>query len=139
MSQLYSTANRKNSMVVWTWNKVEDDGIGFFTKYGDGGVDFSPIAPFYKSEVREISRVIWNALELSDAVATDGLHTTWATDEDQIGATYPELEWAMVEYDAWKREKDFENRAEEVIKIYTQRHEANAHKMKMPPVFPLDQ
>jgi NAD+ synthase len=66
---------------------------------------------------------------------TDGLHPNGATDEDQIGATYDELEWAMVEYDNGKRKIDFTGRDYKVMEIYTARHEANAHKMNMPPVF----
>lgn len=139
MGQIYSTANRKNSLVVGTWNKVEDYGIWFFTKYWDGGVDISPIGELYKSEVRKLSREIWNNSELSEAIATDGLHTTWATDEDQIGCTYNELEWAMVQYDAWFRSSDLTGRPQEIMQIYTTRHESNAHKMNMPPVFQLDQ
>jgi NAD+ synthase len=72
---------------------------------------------------------------LTEAVATDGLHTDGATDEDQIRAKYPELEWAMPQYDAGKRVADFSGRARDVMDIYTRRHEVNAHKMSMPPVF----
>jgi NAD+ synthase len=72
---------------------------------------------------------------LTEAVPTDGLHTDGATDEDQIGASYDELEWAMPEYDSGKRVQDFSGRAAEVMSIYSKRHEVNAHKMAMPPVF----
>lgn len=95
----------------------------------------SPIGNLYKSEVRELARTLGVHSAISEAVATDGLHTTGATDEEQIKATYDELEWAMDEYDAGKREKDFSGRAQEVMSIYTARHEGNAHKMQMPPVF----
>jgi len=78
---------------------VEDYGIGFFTKYGDGGVDVSPIGNLYKSEVRALGRSLGIAPLLTEAVATDGLHPDGATDTDQIGATYEELEWAMEQYD----------------------------------------
>ncbi len=136
-AQLYATANRKNAMVVGTGNKVEDYGIWFFTKFGDGAVDLSPIWELYKSEVYQLGRELGVSKEILEARPTDGLHSNGATDEDQIGASYDELEWAMVKYDEGKRAWDFSGRAREVMKIYTTRHEANAHKMKMPPVFPL--
>lgn len=134
---LYALANEQNKLVLGTGNRVEDYGIGFFTKFGDGAVDVSPIGELYKSEVRALARELWIPENISEAVATDGLHTTGATDEDQIGCTYDELEWAMIEYDEWKRKNNFSGRAAEVMKIYTGRHEWNAHKMKMPPVFKL--
>jgi len=132
---LYAVANEHNGIVLGTGNRVEDYGIWFFTKFWDGAVDVSPIGELYKSEVREMARQLWVNTTISEAVATDGLHTTWATDEDQIGCTYDELEWAMVEYDEGKRTEDFDGRAREVMEIYTARHEGNTHKMEMPPVF----
>ena len=95
----------------------------------------SPIGELLKSEVRALARHMGVIPEISEAIPTDGLHSTGATDEDQIGATYDELEWAMQEYDLGKRESNFAGRAAEVMKIYTKRHEGNAHKMSMPPVF----
>ncbi|MDC0506046.1 NAD(+) synthase [Candidatus Gracilibacteria bacterium] len=139
MCQLYSTANRKsNSLVIGTGNKVEDAGVRFFTKYGDGGVDYSPIAELFKSEVRNASKYMGHDKKTYEAIATDGLWTTGVTDEDQIGCTYPQLEWAMVEYAKGKRAQDFDNKAKEVMEIFTSRHEGGAHKMKMPPVFEID-
>lgn len=135
---LYAVANEHNGIVLGTGNRVEDYGIGFFTKFGDGAVDVSPIWNLYKSEVRALSRELWISEEISGAVATDGLHTTGATDEDQIWATYDELEWAMVEYDEGKRTNDFTGRAMQVMEIYSARHEGNAHKMQMPPVFEIE-
>ena len=137
-AQLYATANRKNAMVVGTGNKVEDYGIGFFTKFGDGAVDLSPIWELYKSEVYRLWKELWISENILNARPTDGLHLNGATDEDQIGATYDELEWAMVQYDEWKRVNNFTERAREVMEIYTARHEGNAHKMEMPPVFELE-
>lgn len=137
-TQLYATANRKNALVLGTGNKVEDYGIGFFTKFGDGAVDISPIGDLYKSEVRALAHELWVPETISEAVATDGLHSNGATDEDQIWASYDELEWAMVKYDAWKRASDFSWRAQEVMGIYTARHEWNAHKMQMPPIFDIE-
>ena len=81
---------------------MEDYGIGFFTKYGDGGVDVSPIGGLYKSEVRSLGRNMGILSTLTEAVPTDGLHADGSTDEDQIGATYDELEWAMEEYDQYE-------------------------------------
>lgn len=135
MVSLYAIAPLYGLLVAGTGNKVEDYGIGFFTKYGDGGVDVSPIGELYKSEVRELGRQMWVLPNLTEAIPTDGLHTDGATDEDQIGASYDELEWAMPEYDAGKRVKDFSGRARDVMERYSTRHEVNAHKMSMPPVF----
>ncbi len=135
---LYDVANRNNLLVAGTWNLVEDYWVGFFTKFGDGAVDVSPIWELYKHEVRELADHLWVNQEVVTAIATDGLHTDWATDEDQIGANYDELERALQQYDHWFRENNYEGRAAEVMKIYTQRHEANAHKMDMPPVFSID-
>jgi NAD+ synthase len=91
MVSLYLIANTHNLLVVGTGNKVEDYGVGFFTKYGDGGVDISPIADLLKSEVRLIAKELGVLDELVNAVATDGLWGDNRTDEDQIGATYDEL------------------------------------------------
>ncbi|MCH8518366.1 NAD(+) synthase [Candidatus Gracilibacteria bacterium] len=134
-AQLYATANRKNALVVGTGNKVEDYGIGFFTKYGDGAVDLSPIGELTKSEVYKLGRELGIHEDILNARPTDGLHPSGATDEDQIGASYDELEWAMNAYDIGKRISDYSGRAQEVMKIYTERHEGNAHKMHMPPVY----
>lgn len=135
---LYALANENSLVVAWTWNKVEDYGIGFFTKYWDWAVDISPIWNLYKSEVYNLASILWVNKDILKASPTDWLHPNWATDEDQIWASYDELEWAMVEYDNWKTVDDFTWREKEVMKIYTNRHELNAHKMKMPPVFDLD-
>lgn len=132
---LYAIWNEKSCLVAGTGNKVEDYGIWFFTKFGDWAVDLSPIGNLYKSEVYELAKYLWIVESIQKARPTDGLHPNGATDEDQIWATYDELEWAMVQYDSWKRVIDFEGRAAEVMKIYTQRHEINQHKMNMPPVF----
>ena len=135
---LYDVANRENLLVAGTWNLVEDYGIGFFTKFGDGAVDISPIWELYKHEVRALADSLGVPQSVVTAVATDGLHTDWATDEDQIGANYDELEWALQQYDLWKRSHDYEWRAKEVMDIYTGRHEWNVHKMEIPPVFTID-
>ena len=134
-AQLYATANRKNALVVGTGNKVEDYGIGFFTKFGDGAVDVSPIWELTKSEVYKLGQELGIHEDILSARPTDGLHPNGATDEDQIGATYDELEWAMWQYDLWKREKDFDWRAAEVMRLYSERHTQNTHKMHIPPVY----
>lgn len=132
---LYAIWNEKNAIVAGTWNKVEDYGIWFFTKYWDWAVDISPIWNLYKSEVYEMARFLWVNQEILGARPTDWLHPNGATDEDQIGCSYDELEWAMIQYDEWKRSVNFSWREKEVMEIYSKRHEINAHKMEMPKVF----
>jgi NAD+ synthase len=95
MVTLYAIAGQKGLLVCGTGNRVEDFGIGFYTKYGDGGVDISPIADLMKTEVYTIGRALGINSNIINAKPTDGLHGDSRTDEDQIGATYPELEWAM--------------------------------------------
>lgn len=132
---LYALWNEKNYLVTGTWNKVEDYGIWFFTKFWDWAVDISPIGNLYKSEVYALAKHLWVIQSILQARPTDWLHPNWATDEDQIWCSYDELEWAMVEYDNGKRKTDFTGRDFKVMEIYTARHEANTHKMNMPPVF----
>lgn len=134
MATLYGIAPAHNGLVLGTGNKVEDYGIWFFTKYGDGGVDYSPIGNLLKSEVYKLGAHMWVIADILNAAPTDGLHPNWATDEDQIGASYDELEWAMEQYDLGLRAQDFTDRQAEVMRIYGQRHEINHHKMAMPPV-----
>lgn len=134
MTTLYAIGNTYNWIVIWTGNKVEDYGIWFFTKYGDGGVDYSPIGELLKSEVYKLWAQLNVPTSILQARPTDWLHPNGATDEDQIWATYDELEWAMDQYDQGKRTPDFTQRQAEVMEIYTNRHLANAHKMQMPPV-----
>ena len=131
MTALYYFAQANNSLVVGTGNKVEDFGIGFFTKYGDGGVDISPIADLLKTEVYIIGKELGVTNDIIIAPPTDGLWGDDKTDEDQIGATYPELEWAM-NYNG-----DISNLSERKIKIlaiYKKLNKANQHKMKAIPV-----
>jgi len=137
MAALYSIANTHNLLVAGTGNKVEDYGIGFFTKYGDGGVDVSPIADLLKSEVRELAQHLGVIDEIITATPTDGLWEDDRSDEDQIGASYEELEWAMnyiennITYDLTSRQK-------EVIMIYNNFNQSNAHKMRNIPVFKVE-
>jgi len=133
MCCLYAIANSNNCIVVGTGNKVEDYGIGFFTKYGDGGVDISPIADLLKSEVRELGRHLGVLQEIIDARPTDGLWGDNRSDEDQIGASYEELEWALEYYDLGHSGKGLSLRQKEVLEIYKSRHLTTKHKLEVPP------
>jgi NAD+ synthase len=95
MMTLYQTATERNGIVVGTGNKVEDFGVGFYTKYGDGGVDISPIADCLKTEVWDMGRELGVSEDIITAEPTDGLWDDARTDEKQLGMTYPELETAM--------------------------------------------
>lgn len=135
MTTLYQIATSTNSLVVGTGNKVEDFGVGFFTKYGDGGVDLSPIADLTKTEVREMARRLNVCEEIIFAKPTDGLWDDGRTDEDQIGASYEELEWAMDFLQNPNSSKDISQREREVIQIFEFFHKKNLHKMVPIPVF----
>ncbi len=135
MTTLYYYAALHNYLVLGTGNKVEDFGVGFYTKYGDGGVDVSPIADLLKTEVYDIGKVLGVLEEIMVAAPTDGLWGDERTDEDQIGASYPELEWAMAV--AEKGIVDFTKfspRDHEVFAIYTKLNTINQHKMQPIPV-----
>ena len=134
MTTLYYFAGIHGYLVCGTGNKVEDFGVGFFTKYGDGGVDLSPIADLMKSEVYKVGDYLKVPESILIAKPTDGLFGDSRTDEDQIGASYDELEWAMLMTDQGKTIDDFDGRAKRVFEIYTQRHRANKHKMMAIPV-----
>lgn len=136
MIALYQVASLNAGLVVGTGNKVEDFGIGFFTKYGDGGVDLSPIADLLKSEVRQMCRELGVLPELSEAVPTDGLWADARTDEGAIGASYDELEWAMkFAEDKFDPNAKLSARQQEVLNIYMKRHIASYHKMHPIPTF----
>ena len=134
MTTLYHFAGLTNGIVVGTGNKIEDFGVGFFTKYGDGGVDISPIADLYKSEVYALADALGIVKEIQDATPTDGLWDDGRTDEDQMGATYEELEWAMQETEN-PSSSSMTDRQKEVMAIYERLHNANSHKMNPIPVF----
>ena len=129
MVTLYYYASINNCLVVGTGNKVEDFGVGFYTKYGDGGVDVSPIADLMKSEVKSIGKEMGIINDIIVAKPTDGLWSDTRTDEEQIGASYNELEWAMDELFKGKDESDFLGREKEVFKILKEYNLANKHKM----------
>jgi len=134
MSTLYYFAGLHGYLVAGTGNKVEDFGVGFFTKYGDGGVDLSPIADLMKSEVYEIAKELDVPNSIIKAQPTDGLFGDSRTDEDQIGASYDELEWAMIQDELGNDISKYEGREKEVFIIYKQRNRANKHKMDPIPV-----
>jgi NAD+ synthase len=134
MTTLYYFAGIHGYLVAGTGNKVEDFGVGFFTKYGDGGVDLSPIADLLKSEVYEIARYLKINHEIIEAQPTDGLFDNSPTDEDQLGANYDELEWAMKMDAKSAKISDFVARELEVFKIYKKLNTANQHKMNLIPV-----
>jgi len=134
MTTLYYFAALQGYLVAGTGNKVEDFGVGFYTKYGDGGVDLSPIADLLKTEVYEIAKLLGVNEEIIKAAPTDGLWGDDRTDEDQIGASYPELEWAMAMEDQGKNETDFSGREKEVFRIFKKFNSANRHKMIPIPV-----
>ena len=136
MTTLYAIAGSTGGIVVGTGNKVEDFGVGFFTKYGDGGVDISPIADLMKSEVYEIAKALDIVEEIQQAAPTDGLWDDGRTDEEQIGATYAELEWAMRHEE--NSSEDLTERQHRVLEIYRGFNKANSHKMNPIPIFEMN-
>ncbi|MFY0603898.1 MAG: NAD(+) synthase [Flavobacteriaceae bacterium] len=134
MTSLYYFAGLNGLLVAGTGNKVEDFGVGFYTKYGDGGVDLSPIADLMKSEVYQIADILGINKEIQMAAPTDGLWGDDRTDEDQIGASYDELEWAMHMQEQDKSIDQFSGREKEVYRIYTHLNKMNQHKMLPIPI-----
>lgn len=142
MTALYHVATCVSGLVVGTGNKVEDFGVKFFTKYGDGGVDISPIGEFFKSEVRQMARELGVAKEITEAIPVDGLWEDTRSDESQIGATYEELERAMKYIDEIGgidrigfMNTNLTDRQREVIVIYMKWYNAGQHKLNPIPVF----
>ena len=135
MTTLYAIGQANGLLVAGTGNKVEDFGVGFYTKYGDGGVDLSPIADLTKTEVFGIAKTLGVVESIQQAQPTDGLWDDERTDEGQIGATYPELEWAMTfNENEFAVEEHLTDRQREVLKIYRSFNRANKHKMVPIPV-----
>ena len=126
MITLYQIAGAMSGIVVGTGNKVEDYGIGFYTKYGDGGVDIAPIADIYKTEVWELGKYLGVDERIIDAIPTDGLWDDGRKDEDQIGASYEQLEEAM------------EYRRGPALDILDEFNNKNKHKMEPIPTFKLE-
>ncbi|MGK0413489.1 MAG: NAD+ synthase [Polaribacter sp.] len=139
MTTLYYFAALHGYLVAGTGNKVEDFGVGFYTKYGDGGVDVSPIADLMKSEVYKIAKYLGVHQEIIEAAPTDGLWGDNRTDEDQIGASYDELEWAMNMQEQGKKADDFSDREQKVYLLYSRLNRINQHKMIPIPVCEIPQ
>ena len=131
MVTLYYFSALNDYIVAGTGNRVEDFGIGFYTKYGDGGVDISPIADLLKSEVFSLARFHKIIDEIIEAEPNDGLWNDNRSDEDQIGASYEEIETAMINFD---KNEDLSHREKEVLEIYKSFNTANKHKMDPIPV-----
>lgn len=134
MTTLYYLAGINRFLVAGTGNKIEDFGVGFYTKYGDGGVDLNPIGDLMKSEVYLLAKSLGIPSSIVAAIPTDGLFGDSRSDEDQLGATYPELEWAMKMSEDNKKAIDFTGRKKEVFEIYSRLHRANLHKMQPIPM-----
>ena len=132
MTTLYYFAALERYLVAGTGNKIEDFGVGFYTKYGDGGVDLSPIADLMKSEVFLLAKTLGVRDSIQNAAPTDGLWGDDRTDEDQMGATYDELEWAMKNVES--ASKNHTERQKEVLSTYKKLHNQNQHKMQPIPV-----
>jgi NAD+ synthase len=122
MTTLYQVAAANKGIVVGTGNKVEDFGVGFYTKYGDGGVDISPIADCNKTQVWELGKHLGVSQKIIDAEPTDGLWNDGRNDTDQLGMTYVELEKAMV------------NKQDPNYKKYIEIRKKNLHKIEPIPV-----
>lgn len=156
MVTLYAFASHHKLLVAGTGNKVEDFGVGFYTKYGDGGVDISPIADLFKTEVSALGKYLGVSEDIIKAPPTDGLWDDSRTDESQIGASYPELEWAMRyeqnranimnecangrrassknECDNSADETLLSEREQKVLSIYRKFNRINSHKMLPIPI-----
>ena len=126
MATLYQVAGANNGIVVGTGNKVEDFGVGFYTKYGDGGVDISPIADCLKSQVWEMGKELKILEDIINAAPTDGLWSDGRTDERQLGMSYEDLEKAMLN----SKDKNYEK--------YLKIRKRNLHKMNLIPICKFD-
>lgn len=131
MLTLYYYATINKFLVTGTGNKVEDFGIGFFTKYGDGGVDISPIGDLLKSQVYKVGKYLEIVKSIQNAIPTDGLWNDYRSDEDQIGLTYSELEWAM---NIKSELKKLNNNQKRILTIYKRLRESMQHKINPIPI-----
>lgn len=136
MVSLYQIAGSVGGIVAGTGNKVEDYGVGFYTKYGDGGIDIAPIADLYKTEVWKLGEYLGVKQEIIDAQPTDGLWDDGRTDEDQIGTSYEMLEWVM-ESGVTETTEGLTGDQEEAVYQYYKFNEQNQHKMQPIPTFKL--
>lgn len=139
MTTLYYHGGINGLLVAGTGNKVEDFGVGFYTKYGDGGVDLSPIADLLKSEVYKIGAFVNVPESIMNAAPSDGLYAAEKTDEDQIGASYDELEWAMSYLASAQDLENLSDRQLQVLAIYKDFNTKNQHKMIAIPVCEIPQ
>lgn len=146
MNVLYYYATCNNGLVIGTGNKVEDYGVGFFTKYGDGGVDISPIGALTKTQVRELSAYLGINEEILKAAPSDGLWDDGRTDESQLGDSYEEFEWAMElceKYGITEIDEQcpiyrgFTERKKSTLLRYIKLHNLSAHKMEPIPICPV--
>jgi len=136
MVTLYQVAATVNGIVVGTGNKVEDYGVGFYTKYGDGGIDIAPIADLYKTEVWRLGEYLGVDERIISAPPTDGLWDDGRTDEDQIGTSYSMLEWVMEK--GLSEDPMFLNEEQvNAINVYQKFNTQNKHKMLPIPTFKL--
>ena len=134
MMTLYQIAQSYGGIVVGTGNRVEDFGVGFFTKYGDGGVDISPIGDCMKTEVWAMGQELGLLQDIINAPPTDGLWADGRNDEDQLGMTYPQLEQAMLQ-DTYEEIGQYATAAEaKLVKQYRKIRAKNLHKMTPIPV-----
>jgi NAD+ synthase len=136
MVTLYQIATTVNGIVVGTGNKVEDYGVGFYTKYGDGGIDIAPIADLYKTEVWILGEHLGVDERIISAPPTDGLWDDGRTDEDQIGTSYAMLEWVM-EKGLSEDPLFLDEEQTNAINMYQKFHMQNKHKMVEIPTFKL--
>jgi NAD+ synthase len=134
MVTLYQVAGSVGGIVVGTGNKVEDYGVGFYTKYGDGGIDIAPIADLYKTEVWELGKHLGVDQNIIDAQPTDGLWEDGRTDEDQIGTSYSMLEWVM-EKGLYEDRLSLNDEQSNAIRQYEKFNSQNKHKMISIPTF----
>lgn len=134
MITLYYFATAKSYLVAGTGNKVEDFGVGFFTKYGDGGVDINPIADLFKSHVYQLATHLRIQKSILEAEPTDGLWSDHRTDQDQLGLTYDALEWAMSLSKISSDQSKLPDEKKAILKTYQQFHNQNQHKMSPVPI-----
>lgn len=134
MLTLYTMSTHNRMLVAGTGNKIEDFGVGFYTKYGDGGVDLSPIADLLKSEVYALAEELGISPSIIDAPPIDGLWSDNRTDEEQIGASYDEMEWAMRAIAKKTKKNKLTLRQKQIMEIFMRFNSINKHKMKPIPV-----
>ena len=138
MITLYQIAACQGGVVVGTGNKVEDYGVGFYTKYGDGGVDIAPIADLYKTQVWGLGEYMGVPQEIVDAEPTDGLWDDKRTDESQLGASYSDLEWVMENNIPENTADDYDEENRLAVIQYWKFNKMNKHKMLPIPTFKLE-